>query len=335
MRSRFLMGSLLVLIASNAFGAAVTFSASGSDAASIQATVDAYRTALGTLNPNVAGSFASGRREINWDGVPDALAAPNLLPANFFNVNSPRGVVFSTPGTGFQVSANAGVAPVRFDNINATYSSTFITFSPQRLFTALSSNIVDVNFFVPGSTTPATTSGFGAVFTDVDLASTTSIEYFDAVGTSLGTFFVPAANNGLSFLGVLFNAGERIGRVRITSGNAALGPNDNPPGTDVVVMDDFIYAEPQGAVTPTPTATETSTTTPTATATLTPTLHATSTPTATATVTSTPKLAPTSTPTVVGGGGPAPGTIPTLSPGMLVALAIGLAAVAVLLIRRV
>jgi hypothetical protein len=335
MRSRFLMGSLLVLIASNAFGAAVTFSASGSDAASIQATVDAYRTALGTLNPNVAGSFASGRREINWDGVPDALAAPNLLPANFFNVNSPRGVVFSTPGTGFQVSANAGVAPVRFDNINATYSSTFITFSPQRLFTALSSNIVDVNFFVPGSTTPATTSGFGAVFTDVDLASTTSIEYFDAVGTSLGTFFVPAANNGLSFLGVLFNAGERIGRVRITSGNAALGPNDNPPGTDVVVMDDFIYAEPQGAVTPTPTATETSTTTPTATATLTPTLLATSTPTATATVTSTPKLAPTSTPTVVGGGGPAPGTIPTLSPGMLVALAIGLAAVAVLLIRRV
>jgi hypothetical protein len=51
-------------------------------------------------------------------------------------------------------------------------------------------------------------------------------------------------------------------------------------------------------------------------------------------VTSTPTLAPTSTPTVVGGGGPAPGTIPTLSPGMLVSLAIGLAAVAVLLIRR-
>ena len=303
MRSRFLLGSLLVLIASNAFGAAVTFSASGSNAASIQATVDAYRTALGTLNANVAGSFASGRREINWDGVPDALAAPNNLPANFFNVNSPRGVVFSTPGTGFQVSANAGVAPVRFDNINATYSSTFITFSAQRLFTALGSNVLDVNFFVPGSTTPATTSGFGAVFTDVDLASTTSIQFFDAVGNVLGTFFVPAANNGLSFLGVLFNAGERIGRVRITSGNAALGPNENLPGTDVVVMDDFIYAEPQGAVTPTPT--------------LTPTLLA------------------TSTPTVVGGGGPAPGTVPTLSPGMLALLAIGLAAVAVLLIRRV
>ncbi|HEY3172314.1 MAG TPA: hypothetical protein VGK86_07025 [Thermoanaerobaculia bacterium] len=337
MRSRLIFAAVFGLVSSTAFGAGVTFSAAGSDAASIQVTVDAFRTALGTLNPNTAGSFPSGRREINWDGVPDALAAPNNLPANFFNVNSPRGVVFSTAGTGFQVSATAASGvPVEFGNINATYPSIFQTFSPQRLFTALSSNVVDINFFVPGSTTPATTSGFGAVFTDVDNANTTAIGFFDALGNGLGTFFVPAANNGLSFLGVLFNAGERVGRVRITSGNVALGPatNDAPTAADVVVMDDFIYAEPQGVVTPTPTATETSTSTPTPTATSTPTLLATSTPTATATVTSTPTLAPTSTPTVVGGGGPAPGTIPTLSPGMLVSLAIGLAAVAVLLIRR-
>src|SRR5438046_10299232 len=95
-------------------GSAVTFSASGANPAGIQTTVDAFRTALGTLNPNVVGSFGTGRREINWDGVPDALAAPNNLPPNFFNVNSPRGVVFSTPGSGFQVSANSGVAPIEF-----------------------------------------------------------------------------------------------------------------------------------------------------------------------------------------------------------------------------
>ena len=237
---------LFLAVVGDTIAAPVIFSASGPNPAGIQAGVDAFRTALGTLNPNVAGSFASGRREINWDGVPDALSAPNRFPANFFKSSSPRGVVFSTPGSGFQVSANAGVAPVRFDNINPTYSNTFQTFSAQRLFTSLGSNVMDVNFFVPGSGAAAFTTGFGAVFTDVDNANTTSIQFFDLLNNSLGTFFVPTANAGLSFLGVQFNAGEKVSRVRITSGNAALGPNDNPIGTDVAVMDDFLYAEPQG-----------------------------------------------------------------------------------------
>lgn len=47
----------------------------------------------------------------------------------------------------------------------------------------------------------------------------------------------------------MFNAGERIARVRITSGNAALGTGVNDGGaTDLVVMDDFVYAEPQALV---------------------------------------------------------------------------------------
>src|SRR4051794_12163274 len=82
--------------------------ATGANAAAIQSAVDAFRADLGTLNANTAGSVGSGRREINWDGVPDALAAPNALPANFFNTTSPRGAVFATTGSGFQVSANAG-----------------------------------------------------------------------------------------------------------------------------------------------------------------------------------------------------------------------------------
>jgi hypothetical protein len=234
---------LIFFAVASATAGPITFSASGANPAAIQTTVDAFRTALGPLNPNTAGSFGVGRREINWDGVPDSLSAPNNLPANFFNVNSPRGVVFSTPSTGFQTSANAGVGPVRFDNINPTYSAQFQTFSPQRLFTSLGSNITDVNFFVPGSTTASSTSGFGAVFTDVDLVNITSIQFFDSLGLSLGTFSAPTANNGLSFLGVQFNAGERIGRVRITSGNTPVGPTESG-SLDVVVMDDFIYAEP-------------------------------------------------------------------------------------------
>jgi hypothetical protein len=227
--------------------ALVPFSGAGDNPSDIQATVDSFRTVLGTLNPNVVDSFGTGRREINWDGVPDSLSAPNNLPANFFNANSPRGVVFSTPGTGFQVSANAAPGPIEFGNINATYPGLFKTFSPQRLFTALGSNIVDVNFFIPGSTTPAFTTGFGAVFSDVDLANTTSIQFFSLTNVSLGTLFAPATagNETLSFVGGVFNAGEQIGRVRIINGNAALGASESLPGADLVVMDDFIYAEPR------------------------------------------------------------------------------------------
>lgn len=112
----------------------------GSNPASIQATVDQFRADLGVLNPNVAVSFAGGRREINWDGVPDAFAAPNNLPPDFFNVNSPRGVVFTTPGTGFQVSAKAGVGAIEFGNINANYPGLFATFSAQRLFTSITTH---------------------------------------------------------------------------------------------------------------------------------------------------------------------------------------------------
>ena len=252
-----LLGALaLALLGAPAAGAQVVTSAAGANAAAIQASVDAYRASLGALNANVAGSFASGRREINWDGVPDVQSSPNAFAPNFFNVNSPRGVVFSTPGAGFQNSASvtSGV-PLEFGNINPTYPDVFGVFSPARLFTPIGSNVTDVQFFVPGSTTAALTRGFGAVFTDVDLANTTSISFFGAGGGSLGTFFAPvggtaAAGGSLSFLGVLF-ADAVVSRVRITTGNAALGAgvsdlNGNP--TDLVVMDDFIYGEPVSTV---------------------------------------------------------------------------------------
>ncbi len=235
--------------------AQVTYSAAGANAAALALTTEIanFRAALGALNLNTAGSVGSGRREINWDGVPDASAAPNNLPANFFNVNSPRGVVFSTPGTGFQVSANAvniSSAAVEFGNINPSYPALFAPFTAQRLFTALGSNILDVRFFVPGDSTPALTRGFGAVFADVDLADTTSLHFFGAGDVDLGTFHAQASggNEGFSFLGVLFPAAQ-VARVRITSGNGILSSGSNETATvDMVVMDDFIYGEPIAAI---------------------------------------------------------------------------------------
>lgn len=251
--------SLAVAVAASACVAApisaqTTYSAAASTAALIQPTVDAFRLALGPLNPNLVGSQGTGRREINWDGVPDLFSDPNILPANFFNVNSPRGVQFATPGTGFMTSANSGGGPaVRFGSIDPTYSTSFTAFSEQRLFTPIGSNILDVNFFVPGSLTPATTRGFGAVFSDVDLANTTSLAFFDASNVSLGTFFASAASGsgGFSFLGVTF-ASALVSRVRITLGNTALaaGATDQNGSTrDVVVLDDFIYGEPMSVST--------------------------------------------------------------------------------------
>ena len=240
-------------------GAAVIRSVGGDNTpASITAGRDLFRSDLGGgAVAGANGSFGGLRREINWDGVPAASAAPNNLSATFFNSNSPRGAVFSTPGTGFIVSsattdAGAGQpAAADFGNINASYTSRFGAFSAQRLFTMLGSNVMDVSFFLAGTATPATVTGFGAVFSDVFVATGSSIQFFDATNAPLGTFLVPAGTTGsesLSFLGVSFNAGERIGRVRITSGTAALGAgvNDlaNGGGPDLVVMDDFIYSEP-------------------------------------------------------------------------------------------
>jgi hypothetical protein len=229
-----------------AAGVSSVRSAAGTGPEGIVAAVDAFRADLGGANNGVGGAFADGRREINWDGVPDARSAPNQLPGDFFNTTSARGIVFSTPGSGFAVSANEGVAAVRFADLNPAYESLFQVFSAQRLFTALDSTSTEARFFVPGSTTPAATRGFGAVFTNVRWPDAATIEYLDPAGTSLGVWRVPAGGaGGLSFLGVSWDR-PAVGVVRIISGTAALGPYAaDGAAANLVVMDDFLYGEPR------------------------------------------------------------------------------------------
>ena len=238
------------------------FQAAGPTVASIQSSVDAFRTALGNPNNgNATGPLGSGRREINWDGggANDTTTAP-VTPFNVF-LNT-RGGQFTTPGTGLSQAPPSGGAQGGLVGLfnNPTYGTAFRAFSPLRLFTPVGSNITNALFFLPGSNgnVPATVSGFGVVFTDVDQPdgsgpsrkqgnrkASTLIEVFGVGGELLYSSFVPASpgDGGQSFIGITYND-ARIASVRITAGNVAPGPDDDLQN-DVVMMDDFIYGEPQ------------------------------------------------------------------------------------------
>ena len=240
------------LVAPIEAGAINIFQDTGANGAAIQDTVDAYRAALGDPNnANAPGPLATGRREINWDGggPPVVDGTPPVTP--FVVFQNTRGATFTTPGTGLtQAAATGGL--LSLDLINATYDELFTPFSANRLFTPVGSNITEGSFSIPGTggAEPAGVRGFGAVFSDVDLANTTTIQYFDTDGNSLGIFNVPATtgNQTFSFFGITTDVNEPlIGSIRIITGTNALGPNESSE-VDLVVMDDFFYAEPQIAV---------------------------------------------------------------------------------------
>ena len=240
----------------------LVFQAAGPDAASIQSAVDGFRASLGDNNLNNPGPLQKGRREINWDG-----GNPNVLdttaPVTPFNVFlNTRGSQFKTPGLGLSQAPPSGGPQgglaVLFGN--PTYATTFRTFSASRLFTPVGSNITVASFSIPGTNgnSPATVRGFGAVFTDVDQPdgsafsaarsnrkASTLIEYFDKHGRLLfsGSVAASPGDGNLSFLGIKFDD-ARIASVLIQSGDVAPGPNDNKQH-DIVMMDDFIYGEPQ------------------------------------------------------------------------------------------
>jgi hypothetical protein len=213
-----------------AFGNFLEFSVGGtSDPNSILTKVDEFRAAIGGINNGNAPGTVGGRREINWDGgsTNNFNVATAGTPFNGFL--DTRGAQFTTSGTGFVQAPPAALEPLVFG-----------VFSLQRIFSPIGSNITDVSFFIPGTSgsVPAAVSGFGAVFTSVDLANTTSIQFFGASNNLLYSQFVEPGigDKNLSFLGAIGNAGEEIASVRITTGNTPF---------DLVAMDDFIYPEPR------------------------------------------------------------------------------------------
>ena len=250
-----LLVTALAWVAWTAPAPAVTiFSDSGANVASITDTVDAFRAALGNPNnANNAGPLPSGRREINWDGGGPPVINGTAPVTPFTTFQNSRGATFTTPGTGLTQAAATG-GQLSLDQINVTYATLFAPFSANRLFAPIGSNITDGAFFIPGTdgTTPAGVMGFGAVFSDVDLAGT-SIAFATTAG-GIGQFPVPtfSGDQTFSFLGILLAPGEGlITSVRIVTGTTALGPSASPD-VDLVVMDDFLYAEPQAVPNETP-----------------------------------------------------------------------------------
>ncbi|MBM3522228.1 MAG: hypothetical protein FJX57_04660, partial [Alphaproteobacteria bacterium] len=240
-------------------------SATGANAAAIQAAVDAFRADLGTnngLGPCVGGCVPGvGRREINWDAVPDAFSSggANAFPGNFFNLpgGSPagrvRGAQFSTTG-GFEVSANAASGvPILFGNHSPDNADDFAAFSAERIFGLVGTNEMSVSFSVPGTPgAAATTRGFGAIFTDVELAGSTNLKFFDINGNLLHSedvspfvFTTPDSFKSFSFLGVSFDD-PIVARVDIVNGGFDLDLIQFG-ASDAVAMDDFIYGEPIAA----------------------------------------------------------------------------------------
>lgn len=219
----------------------LVFSANGD----IGQTLDAFRNQVGAT-VNTTTGVVGGRREINWDGVPQELLN-KTLPGDFFNptasdapVSRKRGLVYSATAGEFIASNNG------FASVNAASADQFTAFSGSNSFANVSSSLWDAEFRVAGSSELATIKGFGLVFTDVDRENNAFIEFFHDQ-KSLGKFYAPAKNgkSNFSFLGVYFK-NELITKVQIGH-EASINSNidiNNGGSKDLVAFDDFIYSEP-------------------------------------------------------------------------------------------
>jgi hypothetical protein len=219
-------------------GTAITASGSLVDA------IRDFRASLGGDSANRdAGEQLTGRREVNWEGVQAPNLNTNTFPGDLFNTVITRGQVFGTNGIGLRVSNNDGV------DIDSTYAAQFNAFSGTKTFFSVGSPRVDVTFQVAGSATEATVNGFGVVFSDVDSAGATFVDYYTPGGILLKHVVAPVRSDsaGFSFVGVTFEE-PVVGFVRIISGQQPLvaGQKDVTDGgdRDIVIMDDFISGEP-------------------------------------------------------------------------------------------
>lgn len=221
---------------------AIVISATGD----ITPKINEFRQLLGSTLNTTPGAVG-GRREVNWDGIPDNLLG-QPLPNDFFNTvgdsvpaSRQRGLVYAAGSGDFRVSKT------NFSEVNQKAVGEFAAFSGDKSFANVSNNLWEIYPKVPGKAEDATVKGFGIVFSDVDTQNGTYLEFFNG-SSSLGKFYVPQHNatSSFSFLGVYFRT-QKITSIRVVhQGRLADGQDDITNGgpKDLITLDDFLYDEP-------------------------------------------------------------------------------------------
>lgn len=250
-RNLLLSGIALLVFAASTFAApTIRSGVSNGDVGNLTPSINLFRQDLGGANNGNGNSYPTGRREVSWDDLPENLClTPSLDIRKYYNTIAPRGMVLADDQS-YQCSRSPNFGGpnevARFGNINPSYLQYFSSYSSSRIFAPDTKTQFDIQFFIPGTNIPATVNGFGIIFLDKDVFEAGKIILYGVNGDEIGRFTPTSENHGLSFLGVSYNDGTRIARVRVIAGNTVLGPSEVVGySTDVIAIDDIIYGEPR------------------------------------------------------------------------------------------
>ncbi|MDP0490346.1 MAG: PEP-CTERM sorting domain-containing protein [Verrucomicrobiota bacterium JB023] len=183
-------------------------------------------TDTGYLPADVAPSVASfqgalgSSTQLNWD---DGSFSGGLV----------SGINFGS--TSFAVSND------EFLGYDASNVADFVPYSGDSLLAPAGSVSFSIDFVETMTGAQGVTNGFGLIFTGVEAAGATYLQFFDAADNLLLTHEVAAGGLGsLSFVGVLFDEPE-LARVDITAGEEAIDSLSS--GGDRVAMDDLFVGQ--------------------------------------------------------------------------------------------